>query len=432
MDVLRLPPCRKAFCIYTMENLQGSETDYSTAPRSRQLVAAPQDYFLGPVFAATKQTGPRQVTVKVNVNGQVIERQYSMGGFHPLRPNHPPPALDVRHARAIFALLSFRDPYDDTRLVRFSFNDFCRRYAHTNGGRYSRAIREILADLTDSYIRVLDLNTSEAHTYRLIERLDIVDRPIRRKDAVLALSNQQEMWFNGCTLSQEFFALLNRIAELQYLKLDVFTSIRSPLAQAIYLYIPSRAYHHTEAKPFEIAISKLLEQVSFPIPQFKSFRKKLFTQNRNSILKQLDGVETLTGRFRVKLTETADGTDWKLLAWVEPEKKPKPQTTEHSKLLAAYLKSGRPRELFDRALDTIEPLSDYDMELLETAGVEISRNRRFFEMVKALLKAPRFSTLLSEAKADALEGRKATKNPTARLIHRLMEAIATPPSGKSL
>jgi hypothetical protein len=52
------------------------------------------------------------------------------------------------------------------------------------------------------------------------------------------------MWFNGCTLSPEFFGLLSSIAELQNLKLNVFTSIRSPLAQAIYLYIPSRAHHH--------------------------------------------------------------------------------------------------------------------------------------------------------------------------------------------
>jgi len=31
---------------------------------------------------------------------------------------------------------------------------------------------------------------------------------------------------------------------------------------------------------------------------------------------------------------------------------------------------------------------------------------------------------LYEAKDDALEGRKATKNPTARLIWRIMEAVS--------
>ena len=47
-------------------------------------------------------------------------------------------------------------------------------------------------------------------------------------------------------------------------------------------------------------------------------------------------------------------------------------------------------------------------------------------IAKALVGASRFEALLSEAKGDALEGRKATKNPTARLIFRLMETISEP------
>ena len=351
-----------------------------------------------------------------------------MGGFHPLRPNHPPPALDVRHARAIFTLLSFQEPYQDTRLIKFSFNEFCRRYASANGGRYARAIKEILADLTDSYIRVVDVKRNEGHTYRLIEELDIKDKPIRKKNAALASSNQRELWFNGCTLTNEFYSLLTRYAELQCLKLKVFTSIRSPLAQAIYLYIPSRAAHHSEGKPFEIRITTLLDQVSFPVPNYKSFRHKLFTQNRKSIIQQLDGVETLTGTFRVKLAETVDGTDWKLLAWVEKPARKAKANKEKSKLLEAYLKSGRPRELFDRALESIPTLSDYELGLIETGGIELPKCRRFLEMAKALLKESRFDGLLAEAKADELEGRKAIKSSTHRLIHRIMHAISAPPS----
>jgi hypothetical protein len=37
---------------------------------------------------------------------------------------------------------------------------------------------------------------------------------------------------------------------------------------------------------------------------------------------------------------------------------------------------------------------------------------------------------LAESKNDEKEGRKARKNPTARLIHRIMEAIETPGSAK--
>jgi len=403
-----------------MQDKVGSLAAKQLAYENRRvnLVLAPKDYFLGPVFAAAPQFGPREVTI--------ADRHYLIGGFHPMDDSIRPPALDVRHARAIFSLLSFRDPYDDTRLIRFSFNEFCRCYARTNGGRYARAIKKIVRDLMDSYIRVTDVKSGIAHEYRLIERIDIEKRPIRRRDSGLARSPQLEMWFHSCTLSPEFCGLLSRIAELQHLKLDVFNAIRSPLAQAIYLYIPSRAYHHTEADPFEITLTNLLNQVSATVPKHKSRRKELFTKNNNPVIGQLDGLETLNGRFRAKLAETTDGTDWKLQTWVEKIARKKSADSKSTKLVAAYLKSGRPRELLEQALSNIPTLSEYELDLLAAARVELGKNRRFFEMAKAILREPRFVSLLAEAKGDELEGRAAKKNPTARLIHRIMEAIAAP------
>jgi hypothetical protein len=390
------------------------------APRS-QCVRAPKDYFLGPVFAATKQTGRREVTIG--------DRQYIIGGFHPLRENFCPPALDVRHARAIFTLLSFRSPFDDTREIRFAFNEFCRRYANSRGGRYMRAIKEIVGELMDSYIQVTDLRTKLAHSYRLIERVEIRGRAIGRKDSRLATSGQTELKLNLITLSPEFYGLLNRIAELQDLKLHVFTSIRSPLAQAIYLYIPSRSVHHSENDPFEITLTKLFEQVSFPIPAFKSKRKEIFTKHseqKRAIIQQLNGVETLTGHFKVKIVETTDGSDFKLQTWVEQDRTLRNLSQSNSKLITAYLESGRPRAYLDQALAGISPLSDYETDLLRAGNIEIEKNRRFFELAKALLKETRFVSLLAEAKGDELEGKKAIKNPTARLIHRIMTTIAAP------
>jgi len=407
-----------------MEGIKGSPAHNSKTETLRNgLVLAPKDYFLGPVFAATPQSGAREVTIG--------DRRYLVGGFDPMDPDAHPPALDVRHARAVFSLLSFRDPFDETRLIRFSFNEFCRRYAQSNGGRYARAIKRILNDLMKSYIRITNTRTGISHSYRLIERVDIEGRPIRRRDAKLAGQPwQQELWFNGCALSLEFAGLLNRISELQHLKLDVFTAIRSPLAQAIYLYIPSRAYHHTEQHPFEISATRLLEQVSFPIPAHKSVRRRVFCKHEDagrSVIQQLDGIETLSGRFRVSLCESNDKADWKLQAWVESAPRPK-LSQGPSKLVAAYLKSGRPREFLDRALNSIQPLTDYETELLQTANVEMDKNRRFFEMAKAILKDARFAGLLGEAKGDEIEGRKATKSPTARLIYRIMEAVSAPPA----
>lgn len=237
-----------------MEDSGSSQMVGCQRRRDTALIAAPKDYLIGPVFSARPHLGQRRVVIG--------EREYIIGGFDPFDPTAHPPALDVRHARAVFSLLSFRKAGEKTQLIRFSFYEFCRQYANSNGGRYARAILKILGDLAKSYIRITDTNTGRGHQYRLIERVDIETRLPRRRDSKLALSNQQEMFFNGCTLSPEFAGLLDNIAELQYLKLDVFTKIRAPLAQAIYLYIPSRAHHRTEAKPFEITLTNLLREVS--------------------------------------------------------------------------------------------------------------------------------------------------------------------------
>jgi hypothetical protein len=123
-----------------------------------------RDYFLGPVFAATKHAGRREITIG--------DRLYIVGGFHPLRADFCPPALDVRHARAIFTLLSFREPYsDNSREIRFAFNDFCRRYANSQGGRYMRAIKEIVGELMDSYIQVTDLKPVPTNICRMIDNI---------------------------------------------------------------------------------------------------------------------------------------------------------------------------------------------------------------------------------------------------------------------
>jgi hypothetical protein len=91
-----------------------------------------------------------------------------------------------------------------------------------------------------------------------------------------------------------------------------------------------------------------------------------------------------------------------------------------------YLASGRPPEYLEQALASITPLKDYQIDLLQLGNIEIEKNRKFLEWARAVLKDAKFDELLGEAKGDELEGRKATKNPTARLIHRIMEAIRAP------
>ncbi len=115
-----------------MEDVGISETNrqLSLLRRARTVISAPKEYFLAPIFAAAPQTGAREVTVE--------NHRYLIGGFHPMGGTNHPPALDVRHARAIFSLLSFRSEYDG-RLICFSFNELCMRYAQSNGGRYTNS-----------------------------------------------------------------------------------------------------------------------------------------------------------------------------------------------------------------------------------------------------------------------------------------------------
>jgi hypothetical protein len=98
----------------------------------------------------------------------------------------------------------------------------------------------------------------------------------------------------------------------------------------------------------------------------------------------------------------------------------------NSKLFAAFLASGRSRDELERRLANSQPLSDYEIDLLKAGEIQVDKNRRFFDLAKALLPPAKFVGLLSEAKGDALEGRAATKNPTARLIWRIKEAVAEP------
>ena len=84
---------------------------------------------------------------------------------------------------------------------------------------------------------------------------------------------------------------------------------------------------------------------------------------------------------------------------------------------------GRTKVQVQKLINGRSRLSEYDFELLKRANIVVEGNEVFFEMAKALLSEPRFHGLLSEAKAAALEGQRATKSPNARLGFRIMEVL---------
>jgi hypothetical protein len=381
-------------------------------------VAIPREFMLGPIFAAQPQPGGRSVIVS--------GRHYRIGGFHPLDPSKHPPSLDVRHARALFTILSFRSLDPRIPELRFTLREFSHRYCRSYGGIHAQGLRCLLGDLLDTYIRVQELNSTVTHSYRLIERVDIEERPVRGKRPMNLGAPTTSTWFSCIALSPEFLKLLNELGRVQLLELGALNSLRSRVAQSIYLFLPSRAYHHTSEKPFSITLSRLLEQIGHPVPPTRRLRKKLFTQRKSSILNQLHGSATLTGLLQVRLTETSDCSDYKLEAWIQatPPTVPGPDRPR-GKLINAFLASGRSEADLERRLQKQQLLDPYELELLERGAVELTGNERFFTLAKALLGKDRFDPLLAEAKGDAIEKRAATKSPTARLIFRIIESVGS-------
>lgn len=374
----------------------------------------PREMIVAPFFAAVKQTQEREIVVD--------GKRWVIGLDHPTK-RRVSPALDMRHGRACFTLLSFRDRIQNGREIFFSMNEFCRRYASSQGGRYATDILNVLFDLQETWV-AREIEDGKVEYFQILGDIKIHQKTARRHEALKALSIQQEMWLDRVTLSPEFFGLLKRWEELARICLHVLTAIRSPKAQAIYTYVPSRAVHRTKTKPFAINLATILEQIGAPVPTAKSKRKQIFTQNNNSILSQLNGAEIIDGILRVELAETRDRSDYKLIFWVENDTAPEPITAQpiaspkKSVMLEAWLKSGRSRASFRERLKNAGPLPYHHLELLERAGVQLEKTRKFFQMAYALL-GPRFERVLSEAKGDAMEGDRG-RNPTGRLIYRML------------
>jgi hypothetical protein len=382
---------------------------------SNIVAIVPREFVTQPFFPARKQTTPRVLEF-----GGV---RWTIGAPRPDQ-RQLSPAMDIRHGRLCFALLSFRERGEDApRAIRFSLNELAHRLATANNGTYSRQLLELLFDLRDTWVR-LDHQDGSSEQFSIIESIRVNTKPVRRSDALAALSRQGELWLDFVNLSPEFFGLLNRIQMQAGIRLDVLNSISSPTAQTIYTYLPSRAVHHGAGDPFEITLTTLMQQIGLNVPKQKSIRREVFTQNSSSIIDQLNGAETLTGVLHVGLTETNDGTDYKLRAWVERTASIVPAALPERGLLKAWKASGRSKLDFDERIRAGRPLTDHQVYLIERSGAELVTNERFFRMAAALL-GHRFETILAEAKGDALEGRPA-RNPTGRLIWRLMDAVKKP------
>jgi hypothetical protein len=390
------------------------------------------DYLKAPIFAACKQSTSRIVVIKK------ADRIYEIGGFNPFsnpESNTIYPAFDVRHIRIILTILSFRnDSLNKNKAkIQFSLKQFCMRYAnseHSKGGSNIKIVKKLLEDLANCWFRVIYKNR-EKKTYRILKDICIHFKPNRNKsekDTML----QDEFWLDHVELHPEFEKLLSDYTELGQINLEVLSSITSPLAQCLYVYMPSRAIYRSEANPFPITLLSLLKEVGYneeTIPKQKSLRKKIFTQNKISVLHQMDGLSFVNGVLKVKLIETEDGSDYKLLFWNANAKLPNETKTKSNcpKLRAHWLESGRPIEAFNQKLKNNFSLENYQEELLERAQIRLEGNERFMQMALSLLGRNKFDEQVSEVKSMVLEpGGVSLKNPTKMFISQVCKTLATP------
>mgnify|MGYP001310037002 CR=1 FL=1 len=404
---------------------------------SPKVVSVPKDWLArgasAVMFPATKQTKSRLIEFEdhaVEIGNSPLAEQGSESDF----------SLDIRHGRACFVLLSFKKSYEDTQLVRFSLNQFAKRYAGNNSGRYSRDIRKILNEIASCWFKVWNKERTEFKSYRIIERIIVEGKAPRRKDAKAATApEQQELWLDEVQLSREFCGFLSEIAELGQLRLDVINSISSKIAQAIYVWLAAPASQATDRNPFEITYTNLLRKIDHPAAdKSKSLRRKALTQHgKNSVIEQLNGIETLTGVLRCREAETKDGKDHKLLAWVDKAPKKvsskdglsrpgvRMRTSPNNKMTQAYLEHHSTEDL-EAAFKRLGDLTEYEIDMLKTAGVDMEGSYDCFKLAKALIGEQRFVEIVSEAKGFKLEGVKPVKNETARLIKWLMDEISKP------
>jgi hypothetical protein len=400
-----------------------------TSPGTKEISLVPRDWLNGPVFSPKKQVAIREVAVNKNI--------WRMGIPNPLT-NVPSAQIDMTHVRVLLGVLSF---WRGDNPMSMSIRELAKRASGSFGGAYFKLLRQKLGELRDYWIGV-ELENGDKRMFPALSRVEITARNVRSKKPDQQQTLPLDDWavvkkqgkdisgthvqLDNVTLAPEFVELLLDWTQLMHVRLDVMRSLTSDVAQAIYLFIPSRAVHHTKEDPWKISLSTLFEQLGMPVPHSKSVRKKILTQHRTSVIHQLNNAPVLKGFLRVSLRLNKEKTDWLLLAWVEIQEKLPDLFSSDSALVEAWRNSGRSESDLAKLLKTTLPdLPDYARELAKLASVDIEKCERFLRLCILLLGKNKLLRMLAELKVEVIEGR-GPQNPTGTLIWRLLNEISQP------
>jgi hypothetical protein len=370
-----------------MTSTEVSEPITASTRQDRDFAMIPKDWSSAPIFSPRKQLEPRQIIVNGNT--------WRMGIDNPLN-NQPFRPIDMGHVRILLAVLSF---WNGNNPLSMSLSELGRRAAGSHGGAYFKLLRQKLGDLRDYWIAV-DLQNGNKRMFPAISRIEITTRSLRsRKESDYneprlaldewgveqkqpATERLRAVQLDNVALAPEFAEFLCDWTNIMHVRLDVLRRLASDLAQAIYLFIPSRAVHHAKEDPWKINLANLYDQLGMNVPVSKSLRKKALVQHgEKSMLKQLNNVPILHGYLRVSLRLNKEKSDWLFLAWVEGRGDLPDLYSSESALVDAWRKSGRDEaELAKLLRNALPELTDEELYLCEAAKIQLPNVKRFIQL----------------------------------------------------
>lgn len=271
-----------------------------------------KDFIKAPIFGVTAHQNEVECDGWVWKTGVVTPLAQKNGVTEPVIPG-----LNVDHAEIMLALMTFQPANyhfspNPSGEFKFSLKKLCEvAYGSYSKQYYTKACK-VLDDLSKCWGSVFFKDTQETHYFRVLKDILIISKPSRRN------TDGQELWLDNVVLHESYQALLGNLHRQLMIDVRVFRQVTSgPLVKAIYMYIPSRAVHHTKDAPFKIKLQTLFDQLGHKQNKFKykSKRYEIMTRGVKPIIDQLNGVAVYNGTMYCTLKESADGSDWMLCAW---------------------------------------------------------------------------------------------------------------------
>ena len=317
------------------------------------------------------------------------------------------PPLTTEHEKIIYGALSFANPVKTELNIRADFNVFCRRIYNRSGENVRQKSIMLLNDIIETAITITITEDKTSKTFRFIDKIKISDSNI------------------NITLNQRYCDTLNDPNSRIVFQYKLKKQCHSKLSKAIYQHMPSRASYATPENPQKISLGRLLQDVGHRPIQHKSKRYQLFTNNNNSVIKQLDGARMMGNKiFKCRLIENSNKTDYNFLCWaVETKKRIIHKPT--GKLFRAFEIGGGTWKQWTKLL---ENKSTMEFDMYETEALEYIFNwekcAKMYLMAKCLM-GGYFTECLGIVKNHILEDNKVFKSPVHMLNNKIIHCLRT-------